>query len=902
MSRHGLCLSKNTRVAPVYQEEMLEEEEEGGSQHEALQTGVIRKPLFEVAVIASEHLQKMAAGPFDRTSPVQPEGSTTKMHAAAVNGDKATLARLLTSNAKDIDTGDQFGRTPLMFCVLADRLDCAELLLKAGAHLDKKDKGGRSALHWAAHKGNFRCMKLLLSKNANWKEKDNEGQTALHLCTRHKSPKCLALLLKQVAPGEVDDQDKNKRTALHWSASYGNLEHIKMLIKQDANIGIPDVEGKTPLHWAASSRDAEAVSCVNLLLDMAGSVINWQDYEGRTALHLAVADGNYAVVDALISLEKCNVSALDNMFRTPLHWAAVLGHSKIVELLLSKKADYASSDSNGATPLHYAAQNNFADTVEVFLRHKGVTDEPDVERRTAFMWASGKGADDVIKVFIKYGADLQQVDKNGGTAMHAAALSGHVTTVNLLLEYKAPIDAEDLVKHTPLFRACEMGHTDVVQTLIDYGAKVEIYDQDGRSPLHWAALGGHAYICQTVIKYGIDPNIRDHSGRTPLQCAAYGGYVNCMSVLIENQADPNAQDNEGMTALHWACSKGHLDAVKLLLEFHAFPNHMEFTEDRYTPLDYALMGEHREVSQFMIEQGALSINGIQELAACKIQSNFRGYRVRKTFLERKKLLMKHEQLRKDAAKKRAEEEYRRKEDIRNKREVEERRKTELGEGHSKSSRRKREPQLSEEERILLLNKQNRQIVSKERDRLSEFRRKEHAARVIQRAWKHYVFRFKGVMKSAADAIKSKRLKAGEEEWKRQIAALTIQLAWRKFYRKKLLTSLTGKSKRVLHMWDPEVVAAKQRMLMEQIYTEHIEAVQWFPRLEAPVRPLWFKYMPSAAALSFNFAVDQYDPELLERSKTQMEFEDDLPFGLQEDFRNIHLSGNPQHFSYNMYEV
>ncbi|KAH3749161.1 hypothetical protein DPMN_183652 [Dreissena polymorpha] len=51
-----------------------------------------------------------------------------------------------------LDAGDQFGRTPLMFCVLADRLECAELLLKAGAQTNMKDKGGRTALHWAAHK------------------------------------------------------------------------------------------------------------------------------------------------------------------------------------------------------------------------------------------------------------------------------------------------------------------------------------------------------------------------------------------------------------------------------------------------------------------------------------------------------------------------------------------------------------------------------------------------------------------------------------------------------------------------------------------------------------------------------------------------------------------------------
>ena len=35
--------------------------------------------------------------------------------------------------------------------------------------------------------------------------------------------------------------------------------------------------------------------------------------------------------------------------------------------------------------------------------------------------------------------------------------------------------------------------------------------------------------------------------------------------------------------------------------------------------DYALMGEHHEVAQFMIEQGGLSITGIQDIAACKVQ-------------------------------------------------------------------------------------------------------------------------------------------------------------------------------------------------------------------------------------------------------------------------------------------
>ncbi|NP_001408058.1 inversin isoform 4 [Mus musculus] len=584
----------------------------------------------------------------------------SQVHAAAVNGDKGALQRLIVGNSALRDKEDRFGRTPLMYCVLADRVDCADALLKAGADVNKTDHSRRTALHLAAQKGNYRFMKLLLTRRANWMQKDLEEMTPLHLSTRHRSPKCLALLLKFMAPGEVDTQDKNKQTALHWSAYYNNPEHAKLLIKHDSNIGIPDVEGKIPLHWAANHKDPSAVHTVRCILDAAPteSLLNWQDYEGRTPLHFAVADGNLTVVDVLTSYESCNITSYDNLFRTPLHWAALLG-----TFGQRNKSGTIPSDSQGATPLHYAAQSNFAETVKVFLQHPSVKDDSDLEGRTSFMWAAGKGNDDVLRTMLslKSDIDINMSDKYGGTALHAAALSGHVSTVKLLLDNDAQVDATDVMKHTPLFRACEMGHRDVIQTLIKGGARVDLVDQDGHSLLHWAALGGNADVCQILIENKINPNVQDYAGRTPLQCAAYGGYINCMAVLMENNADPNIQDKEGRTALHWSCNNGYLDAIKLLLDFAAFPNQMENNEERYTPLDYALLGERHEVIQFMLEHGALSIAAIQDIAAFKIQAVYKGYKVRKAFRDRKNLLMKHEQLRKDAAAKKREEENKRKE-------------------------------------------------------------------------------------------------------------------------------------------------------------------------------------------------------------------------------------------------
>jgi len=325
-------------------------------------------------------------------------------------------------------------------------------------------------------------------------------------------------------------------------------------------------------------------------------------------------------------------------------------------MLLSSKADTSSSDSAGAMPLHYAAVNNFAKTVEVFLSHLYVKDEADNEGRSAFLWAANSGADDTISCFIQHGVDLMQVDKLGNTAVHVAAAAGHTSTVHLLLKSGSPLlmNAKDLVKRTPLSHACEMGRIKVVQSLIAAGANInDVQDRDGLSLLHWAAVGGHADVCQFLITAGIDIDGQDIAGRTALHYAAYGGYVNSMLVLLENKCSFDSQDREGVTSLHWACSKGHMDAVKLLIQYNASINTMEHTEDRYTPLDYALMGEYFEVCQFLIEHGAVSITGIQDVAAVKIQAWFRGIRVRRTFVERKKLLVKHEQLRKDAAKKKS---------------------------------------------------------------------------------------------------------------------------------------------------------------------------------------------------------------------------------------------------------
>jgi hypothetical protein len=81
---------------------------------------------------------------------------------------------------------------------------------------------------------------------------------------------------------------------------------------------------------------------------------------------LAARGGSLEMVKMLLKRDPDLVFTKDNEGATPLHMAALGGHTDIAEFLLANKADINANDNNGQTPLDCAA-NNIAD----LLRQKG---------------------------------------------------------------------------------------------------------------------------------------------------------------------------------------------------------------------------------------------------------------------------------------------------------------------------------------------------------------------------------------------------------------------------------------------------------------------------------------------------------------------------------------------------
>ncbi|XP_019189929.1 PREDICTED: potassium channel AKT1-like isoform X2 [Ipomoea nil] len=166
---------------------------------------------------------------------------------------------------------------PLSLCFAANRGDDLLLnqMLKRGMDPDESDANGRTALHIAASKGSLECVLLLLDYGADPNKRDSEGIVPLWDAITEKHGAVITLLIDNgatLSSGDVahfacsaveqanlellkdfvkyggDPTLLNSlgTTALHMAVSEENVEIVKFLVEQGADVDKPDVHGWSP--------------------------------------------------------------------------------------------------------------------------------------------------------------------------------------------------------------------------------------------------------------------------------------------------------------------------------------------------------------------------------------------------------------------------------------------------------------------------------------------------------------------------------------------------------------------------------------------------------------------------------------------------------------------------------
>uniref|UniRef100_A0AAQ5XAS0 Ankyrin repeat and sterile alpha motif domain containing 1A n=1 Tax=Amphiprion ocellaris TaxID=80972 RepID=A0AAQ5XAS0_AMPOC len=213
-----------------------------------------------------------------------------------------------------------------------------------------------------------------------------------------------------------------------------------------------------------------------------------------------------------------NVNCVDNTGYTPLHHAALNGHSDVVEALLRNEALTNIADNKGCYPLHLAAWKGDEHIVKLLI-HQGPShpklNEQNNDNETPLHCAAQYGHSRVVRLLLEELTDPTMRNNKFETPLDLAALYGRLEVVKLLLSAHPNLLSCNTKKHTPLHLASRNGHLPVVEVLLDAGMDIN-YETEKGSALHEAALFGKTDVVQKLLSAGIDVNIVNQKGLTAL--------------------------------------------------------------------------------------------------------------------------------------------------------------------------------------------------------------------------------------------------------------------------------------------------------------------------------------------------------------------------------------------------
>ncbi|KAM4614965.1 ankyrin repeat domain-containing protein 55 [Polymixia lowei] len=294
-----------------------------------------------------------ASSVFDQHKDSVEEVDLNVVFQAAANGDVNTLTAIIREDPSILECCDGEGSTPLMHAVSGRQVDTVKLLLKMGASINTQDACGRTSLSLATYLGWLEGCVCLLRNGAKQNIPDKNGRLPLHAATAETDLKLMVVLLQQSTACEINHQDNEGMTALHWASFHNRPEHVQALLQKGADPTLVDKDFKTALHWAVQSGSRYMCS---LILDhqLGSSVINYDDENGKTCVHIAAAGGYSDIILELARFSETNLQALDVDERTPLHWASAAGKEDCVQALLQLGVESGPRDINENTPLTYA--------------------------------------------------------------------------------------------------------------------------------------------------------------------------------------------------------------------------------------------------------------------------------------------------------------------------------------------------------------------------------------------------------------------------------------------------------------------------------------------------------------------------------------------------------------------
>lgn len=432
---------------------------------------------------------------------------------------------------------------------------------------------------------------------------------------------------------------KNMRLALVEQAGSGNnLDGLSVT----ANVNHSDIEGRdSALLLACSEGDADAVR--DLLHQLRALQ---QSPKEETPLHFLIMfeDSEVEEIGTLLTSRGATLNTVANpsinpslapdFFGTPLHFAVLARNLTVVHILIGLKADL-NIQACGYLPLEIATAHYMFEIAEALIIAGAwmYTDsgKPIIHRigtgllnhHPVLRWLiHGYEVDDAmaktVAIFEKFGQSIHTVDEEGATALMRVCedpLADSEIVYNNLYpgdgdvadnerDRAAHQNAQDKFGHSAVWYAIrtmfdnnvqERNVLHKVETLMhtNYSGRIELPD-DGTTALHLCAATNAVKVARCLIAHG-SAIINVNYLRKPDSDIGKSGFPAIYQ--------PFSYENN---PFHVAAMWGSLEMIKFLLTYVLEPALiMEIPNGQgLSPLGCAIVNGHKEVADFMINNGA----------------------------------------------------------------------------------------------------------------------------------------------------------------------------------------------------------------------------------------------------------------------------------------------------------
>jgi ankyrin repeat protein len=452
-----------------------------------------------------------------------------------------------------------------------------------------------------------------------------------------------------------------------------NLEQVQSLVnKYPAIIDTiynfdNDKNGRYyPLHFALT-RPTPNTDIVDLLFRLAPHVLQL-DTRHKTAMHYAVDSGNIRMVQRVLDFGFTNLDVRGRYDDTPIHLAAELGYTDIIELLLQSgsKAVNMTNCRSHKYPIIEAVHEGHLNTVELLIQFGGwplnTRDQSDTylanyvintgpahmidglarigcdfNRSGLLLAASRRGKSDVIEALIRNGnreptmgrivfdtntaktlvmlgfngiiaTSLPEFTEEETLETRFRAYFGHSLVYRLLFLSSPILLNDDTIK--AVHSAAKRGRAQKISNLFDqYGPLIIDARRHGLSPLDRAITRGQLRVIKMLIKLGSKSlSVFGKHGMMPMHRAAASGRNAVIRLLVDHgcQLDDVTGTYEEQTPMHFAAINGHIGTICAMIELGSKAiRKTDFTAK--TPIDIVVMKGNPTMVTELVAFGGLSI-------------------------------------------------------------------------------------------------------------------------------------------------------------------------------------------------------------------------------------------------------------------------------------------------------